>query len=423
MKVNDLLKGINCNCGKYHTCNIKEVNIGKNAIESLTTICKNFKTPLIVADENTFGAAGKQTESALIGKDIKSVIFSGKSVLIPNEQAVKTVEENLNNVDVIIGVGSGVIQDLCKYVAHKNQLPYLVVATAPSMDGYASNGAAMIMDGMKITYNSTLPLAIVADTSVLKKAPLDMIKAGYGDIIGKYSALNDWKLSHIINGEYFCERIYELTYSQIQNTLSLSNKLLKRDEQAVKTLMEALVVVGILMSFVGSSRPASGSEHHLSHFFEITGIIDGTEYFSHGIDVAFSTVVTAEIREKIVNMKNFGAISSLSTETRDVRLNKIYKDIAESCLSLQEKAGFYAFDRSKIYKEKKDEIISVLKEMPTKSEIINMISAADLDINDFYSFYGEEKINNAKLFAKDLKDRFSVLWLYYDFLGELNEQS
>lgn len=423
MNINDLLKGINCGCGKEHTCSIKEVNIGKNAIDTLSVICKVFNAPLIVADENTFSVAGKQTESALSGKYIKKVIFSGKTVLIPNEDAVKAVEEKLENIDVIIGIGSGVIQDLCKYVAHFNNLPYLVVATAPSMDGYASNGAAMIMEGMKITYNATLPIALVADTEVLKNAPLDMIKAGYGDIVGKYSALNDWKLSHEINGEYFCNKIYELTYEQIQNTLSLTDLLLKRDETAVKTLMEALIVVGILMSFVGSSRPASGSEHHLSHFFEITGIIDGTEYLSHGLDVAFSTVVTAEIREQIVSMKNFGAINKPSDQKRNDLLNIIYKDIAPSCVKLQEKAGFYDFDRTDLYKEKKKEIIEILKEMPTKNEIIKMLSAVDLDINDFYSFYGEEKINNAKLFAKDLKDRFSVLWLYYDFFGEQNEQS
>lgn len=423
MDINRLLNGIACSCGKAHTCSIKEVNIGKSAIDTLSDICKNFNAPLIVADQNTFLAAGKKTESSLSGKKVKKVVFSGESVLIPNEKAVKTVEENLDGVDVIVGVGSGVIQDLCKYVAHFNNLPYLVVATAPSMDGYASNGAAMIMNGMKITYNATLPIALVADTEVLKNAPLEMIKAGYGDIIGKYSALNDWKLSNLINGEYFCNKIYELTFEQIQNTLSLSNLLLKRDETAIKTLMEALIVVGILMSFVGSSRPASGSEHHLSHFFEITGIIDGTEYLSHGLDVAFSTAVTAEIREKIANMNDFGAIRKISNQEREVLLNKIYKDIAPSCIALQEKAGFYNLDRSQIYKEKKNEIISILKEMPTQKEIINMLSAVELDIKDFYNFYGEEKINNAKLFAKDLKDRFSVLWLYYDFLGALNEQA
>ena len=177
------------------------------------------------------------------------------------------------------------------------------------------------------------------------------------------------------------------------------------------------------MSFVGSSRPASGSEHHLSHFFEITGIIDNKPYLAHGLDVAFSTVVTAEIREKIANMKNFGVVNSFSNQERDDFLNKIYKEIAESCLALQEKAGFYTTDRSEIYKEKQEEIIATLKQMPSANEIVEILNFIELDVKDFYDFYGEEKIKNAAIFAKDLKDRFSVLWLYYDFLGALNEQA
>ena len=422
MEINQLLKGISCRCGRNHTCDIKYVNIGKNAINDLEFLCKEFKAPLVVADENTFLAAGKQTLAALKNKQIKSVVF-GKELLIPNEDAIKRVEKELRGVDLIVAVGSGVIQDLCKYVAHFNNLPYLVVATAPSMDGYASNGAAMITGGMKVTYNATLPVAIVANTDILKDAPLEMIKAGYGDIIGKYSALNDWKLSNIITNEYFCEEIYNLTFEQIKNTAPLAKKLLKRDEDAVKTLMEALIIVGILMSFVGSSRPASGSEHHLSHFFEITGIIDNKPYLAHGLDVAFSTVVTAEIREKIANMKQFGAKSQLPNAKRDALLFEIYKDIAPSCLALQEKAGFYTTDRSEVYKEKQEEIIATLKQMPSANEIVEILNSIELDVKDFYDFYGEEKIKNAAIFAKDLKDRFSVLWLYYDFLGALNEQA
>ena len=109
-----------------------------------------------------------------------------------------------HEADLIIGVGSGVINDLCKHVSFKNDLAYYIVATAPSMDGYASVGAALILNGMKITLNARPPKAIIADTSVLKDAPIDMLRAGYGDIIGKYSCLNDWKLSHCVNGEYFC---------------------------------------------------------------------------------------------------------------------------------------------------------------------------------------------------------------------------
>ena len=100
-------------------------------------------------------------------------------------------------------------------------MPYIIVATAPSMDGYASDGAAMITGGMKVTYKAGLPRAIIADTEVLCNAPTDMLKAGYGDIIGKFSALNDWKLSRCVNGEYFCNYIYDLTFEQIKRTIIL----------------------------------------------------------------------------------------------------------------------------------------------------------------------------------------------------------
>ena len=136
------------------------------------------------------------------------------------------------------------------------------------MDGYASKGAAMIMGNMKVTYNAHVPAAIIGDTNILKDAPMDLIKSGYGDILGKYSCLNDWKLAHVVNDEYICDYVYDLTFEMLTKTQDLGPALLARDPEAIKTLMEALVGVGIAMAYVGNSRPASGSEHHLSHFFE-----------------------------------------------------------------------------------------------------------------------------------------------------------
>ncbi len=418
MDINKLLSGLDCDCGRHHECNIKKVYIERNAMLQLTEICKDFTNILIVADGNTFAAAGEKTLAAIADKKHKKVLFSAEELLVPNEAAIEAVTESLGDTELIIGIGSGVIQDLCKYVSAKENIPYLVVATAPSMDGYASNGAAMITDGMKVTYAATLPLAIVADTEVLKNAPIDMLKAGYGDIIGKYSALNDWKLSHAVTGEYFCQAIYDMTYAQIERTLALADGILRRDEIAVKTLMEALITVGILMSFAGSSRPASGSEHHLSHFFEITGIIDNTDYFPHGIDVAFSTVITAALREKILNNKFPTESREISTACREKRIKEIYKGVADGCIALQEKVGNYKTDRHGIYLEKQAEIRSILSEMPSAEAIKEMLSKVRLDIADFYKLYGEEKINNAILFAKDLKDRYTVLWMNYDFYNE-----
>ena len=417
MDINELLKGLECSCGKKHECAIKYVFAENNAVSHLKDICKEFNHILIVADENTYKVAGSKTEKYLSDKNISRQIFPGTSILIPNESAIEAVQNKLNDIDLIIGIGSGVIQDLCKYVSHSSGIPYYIVATAPSMDGYASSGAAMITDGMKVTYSAKVPDAIIADTSILKDAPMEMIKAGYGDIIGKYSALNDWKLGKIVNNEYFCPYVYDLTYDMLKKVLPLAKSLLKRDEKSIQILTEALILVGIAMSFAGNSRPASGSEHHLSHFFEITGIIDNTEYLPHGIDVVFSTAITSEIREKILKSDFTKTQFVINPKTYKTEMERTYKSVSAGCIQLQEKLGTYKEQRTLIYKEKESEIKEILAECPAREDIEKILSEIELDIKDFYKTYSKEKISDAIHFAKDLKDRYTVLWMYYDMFG------
>jgi len=414
MDINEILKGVNCECGKHHTCSIEKVYIEHGAIAHLTQLCEEYTNILVVADENTFAAAGKQTLKALEGKNIKEVIFSGKTVLIPDEKAIEKVTEKLDGTELIVAIGSGVMQDLCKYMSHTSKIPYMVVATAPSMDGYASDGAAMILGGMKVTVAAGLPKAIVAATEVLKDAPMEMLQAGYGDIIGKYSALCDWQLSRVVNGEYFCQYIYDMTYAQINAVVSAVEGIVKRDEESIRKVMEALIIVGIMMSFAGSSRPASGSEHHLSHYFEIVGIVKDEPYFVHGIDVAYSTVVTAKVRERVLSKKFPDAIYREDADTYRSNMEKIYGSVADGCIKLQEKVGNYAADRLSIYKEKETEIRAVLAKMPSADKIEELLKLVGMDMKAFTDMYGEKKIADSIKYAKDLKDRYTVLWINYD---------
>ena len=418
MDIQQMLQGVDCVCGKHHTCDIHYVAIENGAISHLTKLTDGFAAVLLVADENTYAAAGAQAETALGTKLSGKVIFSGKTILIPDEKAVETVNASMAGIDLIVGVGSGVVQDLCKYVSFQHGIPYYIVATAPSMDGYASIGAAMIMGGMKVTYNAKVPAAILADPEILKDAPMDMIRAGYGDIVGKYSALNDWKLSAAVNHEYFCQYVYDVTYDMLLKTLELADGLVKRDPESVKVLMEALVIVGIAMAFVGSSRPASGSEHHLSHYFEITGIVRNEEYFTHGIDVAYSTVITASLREKILSLPWPEKQHRLTRAEYEAQIKRIYGPVAESCIALQDKVGLYDKDMLPVYKAKETEIRRILKEMPASVEIQRMLGAVGMDMKEFYTLYSQEKINDSLLYAKELKDRYTVLWLYYDLFGD-----
>ena len=406
----------NCSCGKMHTCPIDVVEIGQNAINHIKELCKNYHSILLVADKNTYEACGKKVFNLLELKIENNLIFSiGNTVLIPNEKSIKIIEEKITKkTDLIIGIGSGVINDLCKYVSFFHNLPYFIVATAPSMDGYASIGAAMILNGMKVTVNTRPPKAIIADSNVLKNAPIDMLKAGYGDIIGKFSCLNDWKLSALVNDEYFCEQIYNCTLKCAKDIKDKAKRILAKEKSAVSQLMEALVMVGILMSFSGSSRPASGSEHHLSHFFEIMGILDNKEYFTHGIDVIYSSYYTQKVREKLLELDVPKYKKAITLVDYESEIKNIYSSIADEVIALQKKSERYSNSKFDIYCKKWKEIKEVLKTAPTSEEIKSYIQSIDLDLEDFVTLYGEQKINNALWFAKDLKDRYSVLWLNFE---------
>lgn len=131
LKINDLLKGVDCACGKHHSCDIKKVYIESDAMKHLVELCAPYNNILLVADGNTYAAAGEKTEKYLDGKKLTRVLFSGETILIPNEEAIDRVTAMTAGIDLIIGIGSGVIQDLCKYVSHTEKIPYFIVATAP----------------------------------------------------------------------------------------------------------------------------------------------------------------------------------------------------------------------------------------------------------------------------------------------------
>lgn len=418
MDIQELLLGReDCACGRPHRCPIEAVSVGAGVIAELDDLAEQDAHVLLVADENTYAAAGAQVEAALGARVGARVIFPGKPLLILDERAIARVRASLAGITLVVGIGSGVIQDLCKYISFFEKIPYIIVATAPSMDGYASSGAAMILSGMKETVAVGLPRAIVLDTNVLKNAPMDMIRSGYGDIIGKYSSLCDWHLGHAVDGEYYCPYIDRIIRDTVEEVRASAAGLLRREEKAIEALARALVVVGITLAFVGNSRPASGSEHHLSHFFEIVGIERGEDYLPHGTDVAYAAVITARLREELC------ARAWPKTGYRPTReeflsdMDAQYGRVAAGCVALQDKVGNYEKDRVPVYLFREKELREILSEMPSSAEMEALLSEIGFRMPDFYAFYGEGKIQNAIRYAKDLKDRYTVLWMYYDLFG------
>lgn len=417
MEIKDLLMGRpDCACGMSHGCPIASVVIEENACESLPDLTVGYDHILVVADRNTYAVGGAAVSGQLGVRAADTLIYQTDGVLVPDETALALLRSHLTpQTDLILGIGSGVINDLCKQVSFEAGLPYYIVATAPSMDGYASVGAALILDGMKVTRTAAVPKAIIADVGILRNAPMEMIQAGYGDIIGKYSCLNDWKLSHVVTGEYLCEFVWNATMEAVEKTVRLADGLTRREPQAVRALMEALVAVGILMAYVGNSRPASGSEHHMAHFFEIVGLVRGEEYFPHGVDVCYSAVETARLRERLLNIRDIQTFRyHFNRALYERNIRRIYGSVADEVLQLQDRLGWYQTDRVAVYRERWPEICQVLSEAPSPAGMQALVERIGLSYRHFREFYGDRKINAGLAYAKDLKDRYTVLWMYDD---------
>ena len=205
MNINEMANvSFHCSCGKTHHLDIRKIVMGSNVISELPSILEDFKRKkiYILSDNNTWKAAGEKVYHTLKGNhfDVSfTMIDRGENILIPDEKAVGEMFMGLPaDTKMILSVGSGTLNDMAKYMSSRTKIPYTIVCTAPSMDGYASSGAPLMNGGRKISYTATLPYAIIGDTDIMKNAPMKMILAGYGDIIGKLTALADWKLSHEI---------------------------------------------------------------------------------------------------------------------------------------------------------------------------------------------------------------------------------
>lgn len=168
------------------------------------------------------------------------------------------------------------------------------VGTAPSMDGYASSMSPLIVNHSKVTYLSHYPYAIVCDSEIMATAPDVMFRAGFGDIVGKYTALADWQLTVKINHEYYCETTAQLVRNAVDLCVKNAERYMQREPEAIDCMNEALLLSGIAMGLVGISRPASGCEHHMAHFWELDALKKGIEHPLHGNSVGVGSIVACE---------------------------------------------------------------------------------------------------------------------------------
>lgn len=287
-----------CGCGKEHKIMVKDIIIESEAIKKLSMIMEKegFKNITIICDENTYAAAGEE---------IKEIIPKGKFInlksenLHANEIAVQKVYECLAvENDVLIALGSGTIHDITRYVAYNKDIPFISVPTAASVDGFVSTVAAMTWRGYKKTFTAVSPIYVVADTDIFKEAPYRLTASGVSYLIGKYTALVDWKISSIVIGEYICNKVCNMEIDAVNKLCECVDDLVLGKSEAYEQLMYALILSGLAMQIIGNSRPASGAEHHMSHLWEMEVINKHLDAY-HGEKVSVGLILVMEEYKKI----------------------------------------------------------------------------------------------------------------------------
>lgn len=262
------------------------------------------RSAVVVADDNTFNVAGRTVHERLAadGRVVEApIIFPGTPSLYADFANVLTLEERLHTTNAIpVAVGSGTLNDLTKLAAHRLGRPYMVVATAASMDGYTAFGAAITKDGFKQTMACPAPAVVLADLDILAAAPPAMNAAGYGDLLGKVTAGADWLLADALDIEPIEARSWSLVQDSLRAWTAHPEGLPRGDRQAVGALFEGLILTGIAMQLSQSSRPASGSEHRFSHLWEMQALGHGEAVVPHGFKVGIGTLAATALYERLL---------------------------------------------------------------------------------------------------------------------------
>jgi glycerol-1-phosphate dehydrogenase [NAD(P)+] len=426
--------GFDCACGRRHRSDVKEILLERGAIRGLSGILERLggTRPFLIDDPNTHGAAGALAETVLRGDGLTPQVYTfGSGAIEPDETALgHAIMAFDRRCNAVVGIGGGTVNDIGKMVAFATGLPYVIVATAPSMDGFASATSSMISRRSKVSLDSVCAAAIVADLDILSAAPLRLLQAGVGDIIAKYVSICEWRISHLVNGEYFCPEVAALIRREVGQCMASAQGVLRRDPEAVRHVMEGLILTGMAMAFAGVSRPASGMEHYFSHLWDMRGLEFHSECDLHGIQVGVATVLTLRIYDMIRAVvpdraRALNAVARFSYPRWTETLRGYLGSAAEELIRREASEGKYDMgkhgERLEIILRRWPDILQIVnEEMPESGRVRDFMTALGMPVDPQAIGIGGDEARLALQATKDIRDKYIGSRLLWD-LGLLEE--
>lgn len=398
-----------------------------DAIPPLLDFCRerDLRRFFLVADANTYRVLGQRAEAALRsnGIDVKTILISGEEIVTDEHYIVQALVETKGEDRSFIAVGSGTITDITRFISHRSREIFISLPTAPSVDGFTSIVAPMVVGRYKMPVPAQPPVAVFADLPTLRAAPRRMIAAGLGDLIGKYTSLADWRIGALLYQEPYNAEIDQNILQSVDTTVAEIEAVASSSGEGITRLMDGLVGSGFGMLAFGDSRPASGSEHHIAHYWEMMGIIAGRPANLHGAEVGVASVLAARRYALLRRVSHSEAAALLekrtlsSHEQMRAEIEMDYGPVAEQIIQIQ--APLFSMSLNDLRDLKAgilahwDKIQEIARSVPPPQQIEGWLAAvqgpvhpAEIGLSDVETIQGLRS-------AHYLRDRFTMNRLGY----------
>jgi len=299
---------IDCSCGRAHRIEPDEVIYAEDAPRRLAAAAGGLaagRRVAVLMDARTREAAGARVSEAFAraGRRVQEIIVAdspGGGGPVCDDLTKDALAGRIGAADMFVSVGSGVITDLGKWLAFDAGAAFVSFATAASMNGYTSANVAPNVRGLKTLIRARPAIAVAADPSVIRDAPFELTSAGLGDVLARSVSSADWMLNHLLFGDEYCDAAVGLIAEIEPLYLNDPTDLRARRQQAVDALFEALLLGGAAMTMAGTSAPASGAEHLISHSLDMMSSLDGRPHDLHGRQVGVGTIIAAELYRRVL---------------------------------------------------------------------------------------------------------------------------
>lgn len=396
--------------------------IDDRAVEHLVAFCAEHKRTrlLVVHDQNTWKAQGEEVVNGLkaAGYDVKTVMLTGEEITADAERVYQVLIAADDGVRTLVAVGSGTITDTVRFVAHRTRVDFISVPTAPSVDAYVSVGAPLIVSGVKVTYNCMAPIAVFADVRTLSAAPRAMIAAGFGDMLAKFTSVADFRLGHVVRDEPFDSEIADRMLATAVACADNAEAIGTATHEGVTVLLQALFDSGWCMVDFNNSRPASGTEHHYSHFWEMKLLREGRPAILHGAKTGVGTILASQLykqvrelsRDEVADLLEGSTLPSRADEIAVIRdvFGPLSDEVVHTQRSFTDVTPEEYDARKRRILERWSEIQAIAADVPAPETIAGWIrtaggptSVAELGLSDHEQFLAEQ-------YSHLLRDRFTV---------------